>query len=65
MEACAALRNMFITVVTTMSLTTVSLRFLRRRAAKRETADIESALTVASAASAFKKNALGQNLDMF
>ena len=41
----------------------LSTRFLRRRAAKRETADIEAALTVASAASVFKKNALEQNVE--
>jgi len=39
-------------------------RFLRRRTARREAADMEAALTVASAASIFKKTALGQNLDM-
>ena len=42
----------------------VFCRFLRRRTARRESADMEAALTVASAASIFKKTALGQNIDM-
>ena len=54
-----------IILTTTIIITMFSLstRFLRRRAAKRETADIEAALTVASAASVFKKNALEQNVE--
>ena len=54
-----------ITLTTTIIIIMFSLstRFLRRRAAKRETADIEAALTVASAASVFKKNALEQNVE--
>ena len=54
-----------IILTTTIIITMFSLstRFPRRRAAKRETADIEAALTVASAASVFKKNALEQNVE--
>ena len=54
-----------IILTTTIIITMFSLstRFLRRRAARRETADIVAALTVASAASVFKKNALEQNVE--
>ena len=51
------------TTTTIITMFSLSTRFLRRRAAKRETADIEAALTVASAASVFKKNALEQNVE--
>ena len=59
------LTTTIIILTTTIIITMFSLstRFLRRRAAKRETADIEAALTVASAASVFKKNALEQNVE--
>ena len=55
--------TIIILAITIIIMFSLSTRFLRRRAAKRETADIEAALTVASAASVFKKNALEQNVE--
>ena len=58
-----AITIIILTTTIIIIIFSLSTRFLRRRAAKRETADIEAALTVASAASVFKKNALEQNVE--